>query len=197
MIIYIWTINRSCNSCSVIGELLSISKSKLRPIKDTKNLKNCGPSMIDYFRSSLMISLALFSLNVLNQHYAVNQSFVVPFMSSAWVYVQELNTVIAVFQAIVFITCAYQIFLGALQPGYIAATISSFHFCIAPVLPTLLGIWYCQEHMVSFQSNWADLIHSQELLNYRSIRRCQSNYLHKCVFLYPHAWVKVLMNNPF
>ena len=123
-----------------------------------------------------------------NQHYAVNQKLEFG--------VQELNNaVIAVFQAIVFITCAYQIFLGALQPGYIA-TISSYFV-------SLLGsITLLMEFGMAYQSITVSLNRIEQILDLPQesvgtiVPSDDVNQI-TCTnvsFSYPHT-NKVLMNN--
>lgn len=133
-----------------------------------------------------------------NQHYVLNQKLrnAIHQQYKLEFGVQELNNaVIAVFQAIVFITCAYQIFLGALQPGYIA-TISSYFV-------TLLGsITLLMEFGMAYQSITVSINRINQILDLPQepvgniIPSDNVNQItcKNVSFSYPHT-NKVLMNN--
>lgn len=176
-----------------------IQASAYKRYKESKELRSqYGSVELSQFTDVDFIRRHSLFERFFNQHYALNQKLrnAIHQQYKLEFGVQELNNaVIAVFQAIVFITCAYQIFLGALQPGYIA-TISSYFV-------TLLGsITLLMEFGMAYQSITVSINRIEQILDLPQepvgniIPSDNVNQI-TCTnvsFSYPHT-NKVLMNN--
>ena len=176
-----------------------IQDAAYKRYKESKELKSqYGSIELSQFTDVDFIRRHSLFERFFNQHYAVNQKVrsAIHEQYKLEFGVQELNNaVIAVFQAIVFITCAYQIFLGALQPGYIA-TISSYFV-------SLLGsITLLMEFGMAYQSITVSLDRIEQILDLPQesvgniVPSDDVNQI-TCTnvsFSYPHT-NKVLMNN--